>query len=283
MILFDRSWNGFWGDLKSTYSGFGNSLTVVGFIMVLIGIVYPDNSFPYLLHFGVVSIICIAIICLYHAWPNKVTKIDQYMGKHIPISEISQIYPLPFTVGVVGCSSSGKTTFLNKVNFNTGNLTRTNEIYATVLKLPSRFSEVKSEIVVVDGDGKNQSQQFDIMNHVDFLIIFLDHNDGDTSARVLNQRLDDHTKFMEQTMFHLKKCKKLKYIHLVLNKHDLWKNSADIDKLKTFFDNKLEELRKFSGLKVTGAFDHSNNESDCIAGVLEYTAIYLGEFKTDES
>lgn len=283
MVLFDRNWNGFLGKLKSTYSGFGSSLTVIGFIMILIGVVYPDNSFPYLLQFGLGSIFIIGLVCLYIARPDKVTKIDKYKDKHIPIMEINQIHPLPFKIGVVGCSSSGKTTFLNKVNFNREQLNRTNEIYAAPFKLPSRLSKDGCNLVVVDGDGKNQSQQFDIMNHVDFLVVFFDHNESNTDASVVDARLEEHEKFMEQMLFHIKKCKQLKYVHLVFNKHDLWGNSSEIAKLQTFFEKKSTELRRFGTFHFSSSFKHSNNESDCIAEVLEFTSKYLGEFNNDKT
>jgi GTPase SAR1 family protein len=278
MILFNRNWEGFWGKLKNTYQGFGNSLTIVGFFMTLIALIFPDHTFPYLLHFGVASAILAALVCLYQAWPEKVITIEKYNNKNIPLNEISMIHPLPFKIGVVGCSNSGKTTFLNKVNFNRSQLTRTNEIYASVFKLPPRLSIKKCNTVVVDGDGKNQSQQFDIMDHVDFLIVFFDHNEGNVNARVVQSRLDEHEKFIEQMIFHWKKCKNIKFVHLVLNKQDLWKNSADIKKLKDFLEKAILQLKQVGEFKVSASFNHSNNDSDCIAEVLEITSKYLGDF-----
>ncbi|MDR9562447.1 GTPase domain-containing protein [Acinetobacter baumannii] len=281
MILFDRNWKGFWEKLKNTYSGFGNSITIVGFFMTLIALVYPNNTFPYLLQLGIGSTILVALVCIYQSWPDKVVTIEKYNGRNIPIGEISMIYPLPFKIGVVGCSKSGKTTFLNKVNFNRSSLMRTNEICANVFKLPPHLSVKKSNVVVVDGDGNNQSQQFDIMDNVDYLIVFFDHNEGNIMGRVVQSRLDEHEKFMEQMIFHLKKCKNLKYIHLVLNKHDLWKNSVDIKKLEFLFEKIKLQLEKVGDFKLSASFKHSNNDSDCIAEVLEVTSGYLGDFNND--
>ncbi|EXD15277.1 hypothetical protein J479_2462 [Acinetobacter baumannii 1297] len=247
--------------------------------MAIISLIYPDNSFPYMLEFGIGSSFVGIIWYVYQAWPDKLLKLESYANKPIPLVEISKIFPPPFKVGVVGCSKSGKTTFFQKANFIRKPLTRTNEVYANVFQLPAHLSAEKKNLIIFDGDGKQHTQQFDIMNHVNLLIIFFDHNENDSAIEIVEERLKDHQNFFEQLKFHIKNCHNLHYIHLVLNKNDLWGDSPEEKQILSNWFNKFsQDLSYLGGVKVSLSFEHSNKDPDCIAEVLEHIAKYLGEF-----
>jgi len=60
---------------------------------------------------------------------------------------------------------------------------------------------ISIEIDLLDGDGKQHTQQFVIIEKADLLIIFFDHNETDNKNQVVKKRLLEHEEFFEQIIF----------------------------------------------------------------------------------
>ncbi|HFF4843642.1 TPA: hypothetical protein ACGC6A_003937, partial [Acinetobacter baumannii] len=138
-------------------------------------------------------------------------QLKELVGKKLTLEEVNSIYPIPFLLGVVGTTKSGKTTFLNQALRASTQTNRTNIIYGEVLSVPRKYDNY---FIVIDGDGAKLKQQFEIINKVDYLLVFLDHNMSHTKKQLNTHRLREHENFFEHLKGYLSEHKKIKKIHL---------------------------------------------------------------------
>ncbi|HGF9277401.1 TPA: hypothetical protein ACJESI_001740, partial [Acinetobacter baumannii] len=66
-------------------------------------------------------------------------QLKELVGKKLTLEEVNSIYPIPFLLGVVGTTKSGKTTFLNQALRASTQTNRTNIIYGEVLSVPRKY------------------------------------------------------------------------------------------------------------------------------------------------
>jgi GTPase SAR1 family protein len=277
MSLKGRDWDAFPNIFKENFKGMTAFLTFVGFVIAIISLQFKDDTIISIIFWSGIILTFGSIIWVFQqSFPPNLICLDDYKDKNIPLDILTKIKPIPFKIGVIGCSKSGKTTFLRKCNFRSPPLARTNDIYATNLQLP----ENKGNVVVLDGDGKQHTQQFVIIEKADLLIIFFDHNETDDKNQVVKKRLSEHEEFFEQIIFHLKSQKNIKYIHIIMNKNDLWQKSISKEKLETWFNEQITKLSNNGNYKLTSSFEHSNNKSEKIGEVIDI--IYQSKEKFNE-
>lgn len=283
MPFKNRNWGEFGENFSNNFNGMGVFITVTsGFLTAVSGFlvateIVSNNG----LYFSAINLlICtlslIWIIC--KSWPNSYLSLNDFQGHLVPIADINKIKPVPFTIGLIGRSKTGKTTFLHKISHIRNRLTRTSQIYTNIIDLPTHLNP-NGKLIIIDGDGKQFNQQFNIMSLVDILIIFFDHNDSSDNVKLNRGRLKNHKEFIEQVISNLKNSQNLKHIHLVINKFDLWggteENQYIIDwgtKIQSTLEESCEDI------KVTTSHTHSNNIQDSIAEILENISAVKGEF-----
>ena len=275
MPFKNRNWDLFWIQLKQNFLGMTGILTFVGFGIALVSPKLEDSTaISLVLWSGIGLMVCCVIWVIYHSWPPKLPSLDDFHNKNIPLDVLNRINPIPFKIGAIGSSKSGKTTFYRRCNFSSPALSRTNDVSAIPLQLP----ENKGHVVVLDGDGKKHTQQFVIIENADLLIIFFDHNETDNRKEVIKKRLSEHEDFFEQVLFHLNQKNNIKYIHVIMNQHDLWLNSISKEKLKIWFDAQVEKLRNVGKYELTYSFEHSNNKPENIGDVIDVIFKSKGNF-----
>lgn len=278
----NRNWGGFLNNLKKLFNSIGTYITFISTIMMLIGIKFPDNSFPYIFEIGLLSFILSLIWIVFEAWPEKILTIKDLNNTQISLENLNKIHPAPFKLGIIGCSKSGKTTFLQKASFSRKPLVRTNEIYANVFQLPDHLN-TKGKIILLDGDGKQHPQQFNIMERSNLIIIFFDHDESNDIDVLNNDRKNEHNIFFQQLIFNLRNCTNLKYIHIVINKHDLWGKSQDSTAIIDWIKSLKDDLEKVGNYKISESFQHCNNNQDSIAEILEHISQYKGFFDASKN
>lgn len=275
MPFKNRNWNLFWIQIKQNFLGMTGILTFVGFGIALVSPKLKDpTAISLVLWSGIGLMVCCVIWVIYHSWPPKLPSLNEFHNKNIPLDVLNRINPVPFKIGAIGSSKSGKTTFYRRCNFSSPALSRTNDVSAIPLQLP----ENKGHVVVLDGDGKKHTQQFVIIENADLLLIFFDHNETDHRKEVIKKRLSEHEDFFEQVLFHLSQKNNIKYIHVIMNKHDLWLNSISKEKLKIWFDTQIEKLRNVGKYELTYSFEHSNNKPENIGDVIDVIFKSKGDF-----
>lgn len=247
---------------------FGNALTETSGIISIAGVgisaVGATVAAPALFIFGGITISLAVLYAGYRGIPPKLKSGSELVGLTIPIEELDEIDHPILKLGIVGSTQSGKTTFLQQALQRPAGTTRTNKVYASVVALQTTPTKY---IALIDGDGDQFAQQFQVAEHADFLLIYLDHNLGDISVAKSKERIEEHDRFMKQLESHIKK-RHITRIHVVLNKRDLWEKSKNAVELKAWFEAHVDHLKQVSNTDGITSDIHSNLNATDIGKVL---------------
>lgn len=269
MPFIKRNWNIFPELLKENLLSVYGILGALGSIVTIATYYFRDSLDSWIIvtviGSGIIILLISILIALYKSFPPKLISLDDYQDGRIPLDILNKIYPIPFVIGIIGCSKSGKTTFLKNSEFSKNPLSRTNEVYAKKVQIPNS----KGNIVVLDGDGKEFTQQFYIMDKINILIVFFDHNETNNSSTIMKKRLSDHEYFFDQVLSHLKEKKNIIHIHLIMNKNDLWKKVKSTEYLEDWFEKQKNKLKNNSSYKVTSSLCYSNNVPENIGEIFQ--------------
>ncbi|MCI0460271.1 MAG: hypothetical protein L0Z62_25240 [Gemmataceae bacterium] len=114
----------------------------------------------------------------YAALPPRLNA-EQLRNRKLTLGVLSQIREECVTVALVGTGQTGKTTLRELLTG--GILTRihTAEPEMVVVEAP----EPVKLLAYLDAAGEDLTQQFEIMDHADFLVLLLDHNESNKDRR----------------------------------------------------------------------------------------------------
>jgi hypothetical protein len=258
-----RNW-GSWP--KNAYDSMNkNAGGFLGIAGILTGVVGVIVTAPIAVIIGGVTVAATITYAVVSGFPKKKINANDYIAKPMTLAEMQNLSEDLLKIGIFGTSSSGKSTFIKHATVSNNVIPVTHEITATIALLQS---SPPRKIALLDGDGKNFSQQFKVVNHSQVLIVFLDHNSGDAELTINNNRLTRHEEYLLQLEGFLKteKVGKIKLIHFVLNKKDLWKQIRSVDKLVSWFEGIVNDWSHKNFSDKVSHSQHSNNESaDIIA------------------
>lgn len=167
---------------------------------------------------------------------------------------------------MVGASQSGKSTFWKKAQHLSKIPPRTNTVQAEILMLPG---DPPQYAALLDADGKEFIQQFEILKDADFLILFVDHNTGSTDPLKSIERLADHDRFIEQIEPVIRRGSTLPRLHLLFNKRDLWQNGSETLELNQWFDKHVADWKRINIASELTFSVHSNNNTHDMANMME--------------
>lgn len=248
---------------------FGTALTKTGGVAGLVGVALTAAgatvSVPAILAIGGLTVGGSLVYAAYSAIPPKRQSAAELVGKNLSLHSLEAIEPAILKLGVVGYTQAGKTTFLKQALHRESSTTRTNNVYATILALQSSPT---TYVALLDGDGEQLPQQFEIAEHADFLIIFLDHNESDNSISRSKDRLKEHERFLMQLEYHLKRRGHLARLHLLLNKRDLWQTSQSAAELQQWLSARAEQWKRANVAADATWGIHSNRNADDIGKVV---------------
>ncbi|MFV5481816.1 GTPase domain-containing protein [Acinetobacter towneri] len=259
--ILARKWGDYPSRLWNNFVSLSSVFTVVSFLVAIAG-AKLESDFAQIIGWLVFG--AIVIYNFFSAIPEEKLVLKKLVGKKLSLNDLSQIHPKPYTLGVIGLSKSGKSTFMHKSLHSTQNVSRTNEIYCEIIPVPRKPDNY---FVVVDGDGDKIYQQIEIMNAVDCLLIFVDHSESHQRKQLSQDRLDKHEEFFKDLSDCLNAYPKKHNIHVVLNKKDLWESSQKKDDLTNWFNGKTDEMASKLNLNITKSF-HSNMQFDSVSQLL---------------
>lgn len=263
--LSSRSFKNFWSDIKRALNDDSGwmALSAIG-----LGAVGAVTSAPIALGSGAIAVICFGTKALCKAWPEIRPNPGDFLITPIEnINALDEFDPPPEKIGLCGATGSGKTMLLWSVArkpFTDEELISTTETTALILHTNKGHN---SFAAFLDGRGQELVQQLNILANSDDVVLLLDHNISENSKQLDNSRLIKHQEFLEQLFPGLKKNQKLKRIHLVLNKSDLWKHSSEEEYLREWlYERKksVENYMKNRDVKVTSSV-HSNLSAKSIS------------------
>jgi len=201
------------------------------------------------------------------AIPPTFKRSEDLIGNPISMEVLGEIDPPVFTLAIVGPSRAGKTTLKNRLSFRPRTDQRTQSITAQIVPIAN---VPKGYIAILDGGGEQFVQQFKICEKADCICIVLDHNETSEEQNVDNDRIRQQKEFLKQIRYHLTSagCRPKKWIHLLLNKRDLWEKSPDTSLMIDFVESELEDWKNGRYSNETELFFHSNESGDDIARLM---------------
>ncbi|HJE67220.1 hypothetical protein [Pseudomonas oryzihabitans] len=197
--------------------------------------------------------------------PPKLRTAAQTIGQKLPLEDLASLDHPPIRLAVVGATQSGKSTFLSTTKHSVKPTTRTNKVQAEIMMLPGN---PPAYIALLDADGREFVQQFEILKEADIVVIFVDHHVGATVRDKSEERLAEHNRFIEQIEPVLKRIASPPKVHLLFNKRDLWETGPNSADLKQWFDGHVAAWQR---INLTNDFSfgfHTNNSTDDTAEVM---------------
>jgi len=211
---------------------------------------------------------------IHAAWrsiPVKSLSVSECVGRKLSIAELDSFEDSILRLAVIGASQSGKSTFLSSAQHLSQPSSRTNTVQAEILMLPGHPPKY---IALLDADGKEYVQQFEILKAADFFILFVDHNASSTDGLKMAERLADHDRFIEQVE-PLLRGRSLKKIHLLLNKRDLWEGKSESVELMSWFEKHVQDWRRMGVADEVTSSVHSNKDTQDMAKMVEVIRVLL--------
>ena len=219
---------------------------------------------------GAAVLVCATGYAAFKAIPPAYRSANELVGKNLTLADLSNVFPRIPLMSIVGPSQVGKTTLKNRLSFNPSAVDRTQEISAYVISL---LTTPPTFVAILDGGGERYPQQFKLVELSDIVLLIADHNKSDNDGTVDKKRLHDTELFFNQIRHHLDEtgAKRKSWIHILLNKKDLW--STDVEVRRKFLTKSLskEEKKWKSGnysRKVTFSI-HSNESPLDVASLME--------------
>lgn len=206
---------------------------------------------------------------VYRATPQPLQRPEDLVGKTISLETLSNTTtPIP-RLAIIGVSQAGKTTLRSRLAVEPVVRGRTQQMTAQVISLqtsPPTF------LAILDGGGERFPQQFKLAETCDYLCIVLDHNQSDTLVPIERSRMEEHEAFLRQVRHHLDQAQAapVKQVHMLLNKHDLWKQ-APVKKQSELLKFCADEAKKWKDGKNAESSDfksHSNENPEDIAQLM---------------
>jgi len=204
------------------------------------------------------------------AFPPRVLSPDELVGKVVDLNTLQNVSPAIRTLAIIGPGKAGKTTLRNRLAFDATPVTRTQQITAYVVSLQTA---PVSYLAILDGGGERFAQQFKLAEMCDYLCIVVDHNTSDSEIAVDQSRIAEHDVFLKQIWHHLDESnapQKL-WIHVLINKHDLWKNTMPEQQaaLVKFFKDEIDKWNQGRRAKKADFRSHSNDVPNDIAAFMD--------------
>ena len=211
------------------------------------------------------------ILAAYRSFPERLLSVPSLATsqRQITLEQLHQLDTPVVILGTVGETQSGKSTFLQHALDRPPDTEKTTRIEVRIIPVPNAVPQMFCALV--DADGRQLSQQFDVCDHVDLLFVFLDHNSSDRNAALSRQRLSSHDSFLFQLRSRLTRegGKMPHHIHFVLNKRDLWEPDIGIREfLGSWFCEIIEAWRNYGMASQITSSHHSNWDAHDVRSML---------------
>ena len=263
-----RNWKSWWHRLRQSVS---SAELVVGLASLAITVFGTLAEQPYVQIPGILVLVGIPILLAFRSFPDRLLSVPSLAASQSPIKlhQLRELDTPVVNVGTVGEKQSGKSTFLQYALQSTPGAKKTTRLEVRIVPVPNAVPQVFCALV--DGDGGQLSQQFDVCDHVDLLIVFLDHNTSDQQAVLAEHRLSSHDSFLSQLRSHMTRDGAVapRHIHFLLNKRDLWETNAQTKStLEPWFCEIVSSWRSYGMAPTVTSSRHSNWDAQDVASML---------------
>lgn len=221
-LFVKKRWQGV-GDTLATPINLASAVIGVAGFVFAIGALYVGGWRT--IWFALSALLCAAgvvylVVTVCHNWPPPLVASSELLDRRLDPAELKKVADDICIVGLVGNSGAGKTTLANNLLGEDWPNSRTQNVGATVVRLPRKDKNV----ALLDGSGEEYSQQFSVAEKADELIMLIDHNSSHNNSGLDQSRIKKHFEFADQLCRHLSAAGGKRWSILVLvNKRDLWK------------------------------------------------------------
>jgi uncharacterized protein (DUF305 family) len=220
---------------------------------------------------GVIAVVGAVGYAAYKAVPPRMRSPEDLVGQVINVSELDDIHPSIKTLAIIGSTQAGKTTLKSRLSFDFSPKTRTQDISAYVVSLPTSPTNY---LAILDGAGDTYAQQFLIAEKCDLLCVMVDHNISHVVSAIDLSRLEQHKSLLEQVRRYLDQTdtKQKSQARILINKHDLWRSESQEhqDNLTTSFNEEAEKLIRGRYVGKAEYCAHSNESADDVAALMQW-------------
>jgi predicted GTPase len=235
---------------------------VVGVGGLIIGGAGAVLAAPIVLGAGVFLAAVVVAYASIKGFPEKLVDPELIVGTQLSsIGELSKLSKRIPRVGIVGSSSSGKSTLVEKLMRSTDVPDPTAAVYITILRSGGAKPKV---FALIDGAGEEYQQQFSVAEAADLLFIVLDHNEDEVDANIDKSRLVDHDSFIRQLTPFLRGKSFADQFVVLLNKNDNWKQSSQASEFECWGNEVKAALSAVVKGDKIAIRNHSNWDVDCI-------------------
>jgi hypothetical protein len=226
---------------------------------------------PWILWVGII-LICVPLIYVFVlallSYPPILSP-DQIIGRKLTLTELKSLTPDCVKIALIGVGFVGKTTLLEYLTAldQTNAETKSPEMVIFQVAPPVRT------LVYLDAAGEDLTQQFEIMDHADLLVLLLDHNKPEGGITISDDRMIKQGHNVDQLVRKIRRLERegnpVLAIHVLRNKQDMWSQSStvEIQKLLAWFTQQLEKVRDVMPEDTVSDADHSNELTGDIAAV----------------
>ena len=244
---------------------------LVGLVSLSLTIFGTFASQPQLQITGIILLLGILILIAIRSLPERLLSVPSLATsqEQVTLGNLQELDTPVLRIGTVGERQSGKSTFLHHALHRPPTLIKTTRIEIRIVPVPNVIPQMFCALI--DGDGAQLSQQFDVCEHVDLLFVFLDHNPGDQDTTVSANRLPAHDNFLSQLRAHLNRegVQTPRHIHFVLNKRDLWQTNVQSERtLASWFCDTVTAWRDYGMAPQVTASYHSNLDAADVTNML---------------
>jgi hypothetical protein len=196
---------------------------------------------------------------------------EQLRNRVLTLEKLKEIRGHCVTVALVGAGQTGKTTLRDHLTSRTPNRIHTIAPEMVVIQAPSPVEF----LAYLDAAGEELTQQFEIVDHADVLVVLLDHNVGHAERSTRIERKNEQGYGVVQLIHKLRqradKGDAILAIHVLRNKHDLWSGGPDaqLANLTAWFDEQIGKLRAVMLSGTVSDDTHSNERTADIVRVRE--------------
>lgn len=208
---------------------------------------------------GILVVGVILYFCLTQIQKARYSKkLRSVLGKEISHEKLDKDFSKIPKISIVGLAGVGKTTLIDHICRKKDKGIETEKDGAYIFNFSNNEEKYAA---MLDTRGQNHSMQKDIALKSKVLIIVLDHNISTTEINIdeINDRLGRQKSFLASLNERLIRNKyEPKWIHVLLNKEDLWIQSKEKFEVENFLNEEVEILKtKFPHARITSAY-HTN-------------------------
>jgi GTPase involved in cell partitioning and DNA repair len=207
---------------------------------------------------------------VFRSVPPKKQSASEFNSRHITLSQLAELHPPVLKLGIVGDTRAGKTTLINRILQKPRPKDRTQGVGAYIAALQTSPVEY---VALIDGSGEEFSDQFQIAERADVLVMLLDHNKSATVSQIDPDRISENRDFHRQIRTHLASVREGQSkdaVYILINKRDLWQQEAGEKQreLLNVVDQLAETWRTSALAQKVVVLRHSNLSQDDVSAFL---------------